>query len=88
MKRRSRASRRVGVRPTITASGDPLLEVFIFDFDQPIYGRRVTVEFLRKLRDEERLPDLDALTRRIRADVDEARAFFARGDCVPELAAR
>ena len=78
----------VGVRPTITASGDPLLEVFIFDFDQPIYGRRVTVEFLRKLRDEERLPDLDALARRIRADVDEARAFFARGDCVPELAAR
>jgi riboflavin kinase/FMN adenylyltransferase len=78
----------VGVRPTITASGDPLLEVFIFDFDQPIYGRRVTVEFLHKLRDEERLPDLDALARRIRADVDEARAFFARGDCVPELAAR
>jgi len=78
----------VGVRPTITTSGDPLLEVFIFDFDQPIYGRRVTVEFLRKLRDEERLPDLDALARRIRADVDEARAFFARGDCVPELAAR
>ncbi len=78
----------VGVRPTITTSGDPLLEVFIFDFDQPIYGRRVTVEFLRKLRDEERLPDLDALARRIRADVDEARAFFARGDCIPELAAR
>jgi riboflavin kinase/FMN adenylyltransferase len=78
----------VGVRPTITASGDPLLEVFIFDFDQPIYGRRVTVEFLHKLRDEERLPDLDALARRIRADVDEARAFFARSDCVPELAAR
>ena len=77
----------VGVRPTITASGDPLLEVFIFDFDQPIYGRRVTVEFLRKLRDEERLPDLDALARRIRADVDEARAFFARAS-VPELTVR
>jgi len=78
----------VGVRPTITASGDPLLEVFIFDFDQPIYGRRVTVEFLRKLRDEERLPDLDALARRIRADVDEARAFFARGASAPEFTAR
>jgi riboflavin kinase/FMN adenylyltransferase len=78
----------VGVRPTITASGEPLLEVFIFDFDQPIYGRRVTVEFLHKLRDEERLPDLDALARRIRADVEEARVFFARGDSVPELAVR
>jgi riboflavin kinase/FMN adenylyltransferase len=78
----------VGVRPTITASGEPLLEVFIFEFDQPIYGRRVTVEFLHKLRDEERLPDLDALARRIRADVEEARAFFARGHSVPALAAR
>jgi len=32
----------------------PLLEVFIFDFDAAIYGRRITVEFLHKLRDEER----------------------------------
>jgi riboflavin kinase/FMN adenylyltransferase len=78
----------VGVRPTITASGEPLLEVFIFDFDQPIYGRRVTVEFLHTRRAEEPLPDLDALARRIRADVEEARVFFARGDSVPELAVR
>ena len=47
----------------------PLLEVFMFDFDAPIYGRRITVEFLHKLRDEERFPDLDALTRQIAHDV-------------------
>mgnify|MGYP003693703711 CR=1 FL=1 len=52
-----------GVRPTITDSGEPVLEVFIFDFDEAIYGRRVVVEFLHKLRDEERLPDLDTLAR-------------------------
>jgi len=78
----------VGVRPTITDSGEPILEVFIFDFDEAIYGRRVVVEFLHKLRDEERLPDLEALSRRIRADVGDARAFFARSDSAPELAAR
>jgi riboflavin kinase / FMN adenylyltransferase len=78
----------VGVRPTITDSGEPLLEVFIFDFDQPIYGRRVVVEFLHKLRDEERFPDLDTLARRIRADVADAQAYFARHDSVPEFAAR
>lgn len=78
----------VGVRPTITDSGEPVLEVFIFDFDEAIYGRRVVVEFLHKLRDEERLPDLETLSRRIRADVGDARAFFARNDSVPELAAR
>jgi riboflavin kinase/FMN adenylyltransferase len=55
-----------------------LLEVFILDFEAAIYGRRVVVEFLHKLRDEERYPDLDALTRQIRADVAQAREWFAR----------
>ena len=50
-------------------SGKPLLEVFVFDFDEPIYGQRITVEFLHKLRDEARYADLEALTRQIRADV-------------------
>jgi riboflavin kinase/FMN adenylyltransferase len=66
----------IGVRPTVSASGVPLLEVFIFDFDENIYGRRVRVEFLRKLRDEERYPDLGALTRQIESDVAQAREYF------------
>ena len=78
----------VGVRPTIADKGDPLLEVFIFDFDRDIYGRRMEVEFLHRLRDEERLPDLDTLKRRIRGDVDDAKAYFARQEPVAELAAR
>ena len=55
----------VGVRPTVTDAGVPVVEVFLFDFDEPIYGRRIGVEFVHKLRDEERYPDLDALTRQI-----------------------
>jgi len=50
--------------------------VFIFDFDAPIYGRRIGVEFMHKLRDEERYPDLDALTRQIGHDVAQARDYF------------
>ena len=68
----------LGVRPTIAAGGKPILEVFVFDFDETIYGRRVSVEFLHKLRDEEKYDTLDALTRQIRADVVEARDYFAR----------
>ena len=68
----------VGVRPTVDASGKPLLEVFVFDFDAAVYGRRVTVEFLHKLRDEARYPDLDTLARQIRVDVDDARKYFAQ----------
>jgi riboflavin kinase/FMN adenylyltransferase len=67
----------IGVRPTVKANAMPLLEVFVFDFDEAIYGRRITVEFLHKLRDEERFADLDALTQQIRADAAQAREYFA-----------
>lgn len=78
----------VGVRPTIIDKGEPLLEVFLFDFDEAIYGRRITVEFVHKLRDEVRLPNLDALARRIRDDVADARAFFRSGSPVADLEVR
>lgn len=68
----------LGVRPTVKQGAKPLLEVFVFDFDEAIYGRRIEVEFLHKLRDEERYADLDALTRQIRVDVAQARDYFAK----------
>ena len=67
----------VGVRPTIRAGGEPIAEVFVFDFDQATYGRRITVEFLHKLRDESRFPDLDALRQQMIRDVADARDHFA-----------
>jgi riboflavin kinase/FMN adenylyltransferase len=67
----------VGVRPTIASSGMPVAEVYLFDFGDSIYGERITVEFLHKLRDEARFPDLDALTRQIDRDVVDAREYFA-----------
>lgn len=68
----------LGVRPTVASGAKPLLEVFVFDFDAPMYGQRVTVEFLHKLRDEARYPDLEALVRQIRTDVAHARDYFAQ----------
>ena len=67
----------VGVRPTLRAGGKPIAEVFLFDFDQSTYGRRITVEFLHKLRDEARFPDLDALRQQMMRDVVDARDHFA-----------
>ena len=66
----------LGVRPTVAAGGKPMLEVFVFDFDAPLYGRRLAVEFMQKLRDEVRYPDLDALVRQMHADVAQAREYF------------
>lgn len=67
----------LGTRPTVHENGKPTLEVFIFDFRDDLYGRRLRVDFLKKLRDEEKFPDLDALINQINRDVDNARAFFA-----------
>jgi riboflavin kinase / FMN adenylyltransferase len=67
----------LGVRPTVKQGAKPLLETFVFDFDEAIYGRRIAVEFLHKLRDEERYADLDQLSRQIRVDVAQARDYFA-----------
>ncbi|MEX0960420.1 MAG: bifunctional riboflavin kinase/FAD synthetase [Burkholderiales bacterium] len=66
----------LGVRPTVKERGQPTLEVHLFDFDQRIYGRRITVRFLQKLRDEEKYADVDALVAQIARDAAAAREYF------------
>jgi riboflavin kinase/FMN adenylyltransferase len=66
----------LGVRPTVKTGGAPVLEVHLFDFDRDVYGRRVQVRFLHKLRDEEKYPDLATLTAAIARDVERAKAYF------------
>lgn len=66
----------LGVRPTLKQGGKPTLEVHIFDFNLEIYRRHVRVDFLHKLRDEEKFPDMESLTRQIALDVENAKAFF------------
>ncbi|GKS69111.1 FMN adenylyltransferase /riboflavin kinase [Nitrosomonas sp. PY1] len=66
----------LGVRPTVCENGQLLLEIHLFDFKQNIYGRRLQVDFLYKLRDEEKFSDLATLTEKIKQDVDQAKKFF------------
>lgn len=68
----------LGVRPTVEDSGRVLLEVHVFDFSQTCYGRMVRVEFLEKIRDEEKYIDLPTLTAAIQRDSDQARAWFSQ----------
>jgi riboflavin kinase/FMN adenylyltransferase len=70
----------VGLRPTVDDSGRWLLEVHLFDFAQQIYGRLVRVEFVRKLRDEEKYDSVAELSAAIRRDAEHARALFAGGE--------
>jgi riboflavin kinase/FMN adenylyltransferase len=65
----------LGRRPTV-AGGEALLEVHVFDFSADLYGRRIEVEFVAKLRDEERFADLDALVAQMHRDAQAARAIL------------
>lgn len=78
----------LGVRPTVEDGGRVLLEVHVLDglpaAGPPgmgplpnAYGKLVRIEFLRHLRDEEKFPDLPALTAAIAEDARNARAYFA-----------
>ena len=66
----------LGVRPTITASGRAVLEVHLFDFSADLYGAHMRVEFLHKIRDEEKYSSLDALRAQIERDCEAARTFL------------
>jgi riboflavin kinase/FMN adenylyltransferase len=66
----------LGVRPTINDKGKATLEVFLFDFDGDLYNKHLHVEFLLKLRDEMKFPNLETLTAQIAADVEDAKKYF------------
>ena len=66
----------LGVRPTVEDNGRVLLEVHLFDYNTQCYGKLIRVEFLHKLRDEEKYDDLTKLTDAIAADAKAARDFF------------
>ena len=64
-----------GTRPTVDGV-EPLLEAHLFDFDGDLYGRRIEVEFVAHLRDEEKFPDLATMVAQIRRDDERARAIL------------
>jgi riboflavin kinase / FMN adenylyltransferase len=66
----------LGVRPTITASGRAVLEVHLFDFSEDLYAAHLRVEFLHKIRDEEKYPDLETLKTQIARDCEAAKSFL------------
>jgi riboflavin kinase / FMN adenylyltransferase len=66
-----------GKRPTLGGSKN-LLEVHLFDFDQNIYGRYIEVEFLKKIRNEKKFDNLEALKQQITKDIAIAKDYFKK----------
>ena len=68
----------VGRRPTVNPVAVPLLEVHLFEHDADLYGERLSVHFLKKLRDEEKYDGLPALQAAIARDARQAREYFRK----------
>jgi len=67
----------VGRRPTFHPEADEdLVEAHLLDYAGDLYGKRLEVSFLAKLRDEQKFPGPDALVAQIRADIAQTRARF------------
>lgn len=66
----------LGPRPTFAGS-PPSIELYILDFDQDIYGERVRVDFLKRLRDVRPFGTAGELIEQMKRDRDMARGYFA-----------
>lgn len=77
-----------GRRPTVDANGAPLLETFVFDFSDDLYGETCAVSLFGFLRPEVKFDGLDPLVAQMKRDEAEARALLAGVKPLSELDAR
>jgi riboflavin kinase/FMN adenylyltransferase len=68
----------IGRNPTFTGPEAPVsVEAYLLDYDGDLYDRRLRLELLDRLRDEQRFDTIDALIQQIHADVDRVRALVS-----------
>ncbi|HEV7435258.1 MAG TPA: bifunctional riboflavin kinase/FAD synthetase [Pseudorhizobium sp.] len=77
-----------GRRPTVTESGAPLLETYVFDFSGDLYGQTCSVSFFGHLRDELKFDGLDPLVEQMKRDEEDARALLSGVRPLGELDAK
>ncbi len=65
----------LGTRPTVGGTV-PVLEAHVFDYAGDLYGREIEVEFVAKLREEERFASLEALVQQMHVDAMQAREIL------------
>jgi riboflavin kinase/FMN adenylyltransferase len=69
----------VGVKPTVQRDGPPSAEIHLFEHDgSDLYGERIRVAFLARLREERRFPSIEALREQIGRDAEAARSLLSR----------
>jgi riboflavin kinase/FMN adenylyltransferase len=73
-----KAAVNVGTNPTFVQQGGVTIEAHLLDFDGDLYGARLRLEFVARLRDERRFPSVEALIAQIRDDVVRAREILGQ----------
>ena len=68
----------VGTRPTVSDSADVSIETFLLDFDGDLYGKRIRLEFCRRLRAEKKFDSPQQLKDEIEKNVAQTRAYFRK----------
>jgi riboflavin kinase / FMN adenylyltransferase len=74
----------LGTRPMFD-NGEPVLEVFLLDFDRDLYGRDIEVEFIGFVRADARFPSLEALVAQMAQDSERARSILAAAPGRPPI---
>jgi len=67
----------VGVRPTFESGRGVLIETYLIDRNEDLYGRTLRVAFVERLRGEKRFPSVEELIAQMRIDVEDARRVCA-----------
>jgi len=68
----------IGVRPTFETGRGVLIEAYLIDHDEDLYGQNLRVAFVERLRGERRFSSVEELVAQMHRDVEEARQACAR----------
>ncbi len=68
----------IGRRPTVYEDFSTTIETYVLDFSSDVYGERVRLYFVDRLREERKFPSVMALTEQIGRDIEATREYFAR----------
>lgn len=71
----------IGIRPTFASSNEnPQVETHLFNFSDQIYGQEIQLNFIDRLREEKRFPNVDELVSQIKQDISKAKEILSVAD--------
>jgi len=73
----------IGRRPTLYEDYTTTIETYVLDFSSDVYGDRVRLFFLDRLREERKFPSVMDLKAQIQRDIEATRAYFAKRGVPP-----